>query len=95
MKEFFNENGHPSMIRLLSFIVILMVVTVCIVTVILSVETKPVVLNNILIPADVMVIRELIYLAGTLLMFAFGGKAVQKFAEREINIEKSERTEDK
>lgn len=95
MNEFFKENGHPSMIRLLSFIVILLVVAVCVVTVILSVDAKPVILNNILIPADVTVIRELIYLAGTLLMFAFGGKAVQKYAEREINIEKSERTEDK
>ena len=84
MKEFFKENGHASMIRLLSFIVILMAVTVCIVTVILSVKAKPVILNNILIPADVTVIRELIYLAGTLLMFAFGGKAVQKYAEREM-----------
>ena len=86
MKEFFKENGHYSMIRLLSFIAIITAVIVCAEILILSINTKPVILNNTFIPADVTVIRELIYLLGTLLLFAFGGKAVQKFAERENNI---------
>ncbi len=87
MKEFFKENGHPSMIRLLSFIATILAAVICIFILILSAGAKPVVLNNTFIPADVTVIRELIYLAGTLLMFAFGGKAVQKYAEREISHE--------
>jgi hypothetical protein len=86
MKEFFKENGHFSMIRLLSFIVIVAAVIVCAVILILSVQAKPIILNNTFIPADVTVIRELIYLLGTMLVFAFGGKAVQKYAERENNI---------
>ena len=86
MKEFFKENGHYSMIRLLSFIAVVSAVMVCAVILILSVNTKPVILNNAFIPADVTVIRELIYLLGTLLVFAFGGKAVQKYAERENNF---------
>jgi hypothetical protein len=86
MKEFFKENGHFSMIRLLSFIVILLVTAVCTVIVILSLIVKPETINGIYFPADTTVIRELIYLTGTLLMFAFGGKAVQKYAEREISI---------
>jgi hypothetical protein len=86
MKEFFKENGHYSMIRLLSFISISAAIVVCAVILILSINTKPVIMNNIFIPADVTVIRELIYLTGTLLVFAFGGKAVQKYAERENNI---------
>jgi O-antigen/teichoic acid export membrane protein len=86
MKEFFKENGHYSMIRLLSFISISAAIVVCAVILILSAYAKPIIVNNTFIPADVTVIRELIYLTGTLMVFAFGGKAVQKYAERENNI---------
>ena len=95
MKEFFKENGHYSMMRLLSFITIVTSVVVCAMILILSFTTKPVILNNTFIPADVTVMRELIYLLGTLLVFAFGGKAVQKYAERENNITADNNREEK
>lgn len=86
MREFFKENGHYSMIRLLSFIVIITAVIVCAVILIISLYVRPVIFNSTYLPPDVTVIRELIYLVGTLLVFSFGGKAVQKYAERENNI---------
>ena len=80
------------MMRLLSFLCIVMAIAVTAIVITLSLNAQPVILEQTVIPADFGIIRELIYLVGTLLIFAFGGKVGQKFAEREINVEKKEIT---
>jgi hypothetical protein len=71
MKKFFVEGNDYSMMRLLSF---LSVLTAIIVTCF--------VISFVFIKADLSYIREMILLAGTLLGFGFGGKALQKFGEK-------------
>jgi hypothetical protein len=71
MKKFFVEGNDYSMMRLLSF---LSVLTAIIVT--------GFVIAFVFIKAELSYIREMILLAGTLLGFGFGGKALQKFGEK-------------
>jgi hypothetical protein len=75
------------MMRLGFFILICVVIMLVIAVIVLAFNTGAVMSNGVMIPADTSIIRELIWLVGTILMFAFGGKAVQKYGEREVNIE--------
>ncbi|MCX6165316.1 MAG: hypothetical protein NTU73_10755 [Ignavibacteriae bacterium] len=71
MKKFFIEGNDYSMMRLLSF---LSVFTAIIIT--------GFVIAFVFIKIELLYIQEMILLAGTLLGFGFGGKALQKFGER-------------
>lgn len=71
MNKFFIEGNEYSMMRLISFL------SVCSALII-----SGFVICFIFLKEDITYIRESILLAGTLLGFGFGGKAVQKFSEK-------------
>lgn len=71
MNKFFIEGNEYSMMRLLSLL------SVCSALII-----SGFVICFIFLKTDISYIRESILLAGTLLGFGFGGKAVQKFGEK-------------
>ena len=73
--KYFQMDNAYSLVRLLSFLVVFTGLIISIV-----------ILVFILLKTDIIYIRELIYLVGVLLGFGFGAKVVQKFAEKEINI---------
>lgn len=75
------------MMRLLSFMITVTAIILCIVVIVLVCRTGALVINGVMVPADTSLIRELIWLIGALLMYAFGGKALQKWGERENSIE--------
>jgi hypothetical protein len=73
MKKFFIEGNEYSMMRLLSFL------SVCSALII-----SGFIICFIFLKTDLTYIRESILLAATLLGFGFGGKAVQKFGEKNL-----------
>lgn len=84
---FKEDNSDFSMMRFVTFILVMAAIAITIVICILAFNTGAITNNGVLIPADTSIIRELTWLVGALLGFAIGGKATQKFAERETNIE--------
>lgn len=75
IKKLFSETGNASLMRAMAALVIISAVGIA-----------AVICTAVFLKVDVAYIRELIFLSGTLLGFGFAGKVVQKFAERENNI---------
>ena len=73
--KYFQTDNNFSLIRLLSFI-----------TVMTGLMLSAILLIFILFKVDVSYIREIIFLVSILLGFGFGGKVVQKFAEKEEKL---------
>jgi uncharacterized Fe-S cluster-containing radical SAM superfamily protein len=84
---FKEDNSDFSMMRFVTFILVMAVIAVVAVIVILAFNTGAVISNGVMLPADTSIIRELAWLVGILLGFAIGGKATQKWAERENTTE--------
>ncbi len=89
IKNFFSEASGQSMMRLISFMLVAAGIAVGVCTCILAFHTGALVINGVLIPADVTIIREMTWLTGVLISTGVGGKFVQKFAEREVNTDKT------
>jgi len=74
MNKFFIEGSDLSMMRLLSFL------SVC-----AGIIVSGFAVCFVFLRIEISLIRETILLSATLLGFGFGGKAVQKFGENDIN----------
>ena len=75
LSKYFQTDNSYSLVRLLSFFVVITAIIIAALTTVF-----------ILLKVDITYIREIIYLVGVLLGFGFGAKVIQKFAEKEINI---------
>jgi positive regulator of sigma E activity len=75
--KYFQTDNNFSLIRLLSFV-----------TVLAGLLLSALLQIFILLKIDVIYIREIIFLVSILLGFGFGGKVVQKFAEKDEKEEK-------
>jgi hypothetical protein len=84
---FKEDHSDFSMIRFVTFILVMAAIALCLVIAVLSFNTGAIINNGVMLPADTSIIRELTWLVGVLLGFAIGGKATQKWAERENNTE--------
>ena len=79
MKEFLSESGTASLTRLASAVTIIIGLLIAITIVVMA-----------FLKIEITYIREIIWLVGIILGFGFGGKVVQKFAEREHSNERTQ-----
>ena len=78
MKDYLSESGNASLMRLAAAVTIIVGLCIAVTVVVMS-----------FLKIELAYIREIIWLVGIILGFGFGGKVVQKFAEREHSNERT------
>lgn len=84
ISQYLDSDNTKSLMRLNSFLAVL-----------ISIILTAFIIIFIFLKCDVVYIREVVFLIGVWLGFGFGGKAIQKFAERENTFEKTNLEEKK
>lgn len=81
-KDFFSENSNASMVRLLSFMIVVVALLVQCIVMYLGLTVHGQFINNVWIPADTNVMEILTYASYGLLGLGLGSKVAQKFGEK-------------
>lgn len=89
IKGFFTEdNGNWSMVRLLTFLCVVVALILALITGLKMYYQNPTVLNNTVIQPDTAYIGAMTFLILSILGLAFGAKVSQKFGEHAIDQSK-------
>jgi len=88
LKQIFEDNsGGFSMQRTGTAVCLIVFIIVAIVILIIALTLQPVVIGQSVVPADTKVIDSLVYFALGILAFGLGVKAVQRFGEKESQVQ--------
>jgi len=87
---FTEDNGNLSMVRLLSFLSVVVALAMALIITIKVYYQQPVVINNTVIPLDVAYIAPMTFMILGILGLAFGAKVSQKWGEKSAELSSGE-----
>ncbi len=92
MKKFWQEifqesSGSYSMVRVLSFLCVVVALVIAMITAVKVYYSQPIILGETVVPHDISYVAALSFLVMGLLGFGLGAKVTQKWGERDASIE--------